>query len=194
MESKKIAVNLEKLAVAALISEGDFDYFQESNVLKIPFDTKKALYLKDLVKESGLERYIDINLKRGQFSIHSHSVLKTLQKQWYKDKKKIFTMILDPDLLNVESIITSVNLFGVRKLESILIPTSIDKEYIKSIAYCMEQKLKVTVIPTATSLKIMNIPKFIINSIKEIPAIDSAELINFLTEKEKKKIIEGALT
>lgn len=194
MEDKMIAKNIERLAIAGLISEGDFDYLAAEPVLKIPFDIKKAIYLSDFIKENRLEDYIEINLKRGQFSIHSHMALGPLQKQWYRDKRKIFTMILDPKLLDLESVIISVNLFGIRKLESISIPTSIEKEHIKAIAYCVEQKLNVTVIPTSTSLKITNIPKFIMNSINEISAIHSAELINFLTEKEKKKIIEGALT
>lgn len=189
-----IAKSIERLAIASLISEGDFDYLAPEPVLKVPFDIKKAIYLSDFIKENRLEGYIEINLKRGQFSIHSHKVLERLQKQWYLNKKKIFTMILDPGLLNLESVIISLNLFGIRKLESITIPTSIEKEHIKAIAYCVEQKLNVTVIPTSTCIKITNIPKFILNSVNEIPAIHSAELINFLTEKEKKKIIEGALS
>lgn len=194
MDTKKVAKNIEVLAVASLLSEGDFDHLQAGTVLKVPFDTKKTLYLMDFIKENRLENYIDINVKRGQFNIHSHPVLGGVKQQWYNDKRKIFSMILDPKLLNLQSIIMCINLFGIRKSESITIPTSIEKDHIKAVSYCIEQLLKVTVVPTPTSIKITNIPKFIVNSIKEIPATHSAELINFLTEKEKKKIIEGALT
>jgi len=192
VEIKKVEKSLILLAIAGLISEGEFDLFQDGAVLKVPFDTKKTLYLMDYIKEHRLEGFVEINLKRGQFSIHSHPALNQLKEQWYKNMRKIFSMVLDPQLLNLQSIIMSINLFGIRKSESLTIPTSIDKEHIKTVSYCIEQLLKVTIIPTPTSIKVTNIPTFIMNSIKEIPATHSAELINFLTEKEKKKIIEGA--
>lgn len=193
MEDKITTKNIEGLAIAALLSEGEFDIYS-NNVIKAPFDPKKTMYLLDYVKENRLEKYIDINQKRAQFTIHSHISLARIKKQWYNEVRKIFSLILDPQLLSRHSILMSINLFGIRKKESITITTTVDKDHIKAVAYCIEKQLGVTVIPTATGFKITNVPKFIIMFVNQMPAIHSAELINFLTEQEKKKLMEGALS
>lgn len=192
MEDKKVSRNLNNLAIAALISEAEYDIFSVEPILKVPFDQKKSFYLAEVIKDCNLKAFIDFDLRKGQFTIHSHSVLKRLRQQWYKDNTKIFSMKLDPDLITLQSIVMCINLFGSRKLESISIPTNIEKEHIKAISYCIEQHLNVPVIPSPNQIKITNVPRFIVAAIAEIPAIHSAELINFLTEKEKKRIMEGA--
>ncbi|RHW35975.1 hypothetical protein D1B31_17965 [Neobacillus notoginsengisoli] len=194
MEEKKTAITLKKLAIASLIGEGEFCTTTKSPVLKVPFDRKKAFYLAELIKENNLiNLYLEIDLKKGQFSLHSHPILEELRNQWYAKNKKVFSMVLDPGLLSLQAIIIGVNMFGTRKLESISIPTTTDKDHLKALSYCIGQHINVPVLPTTNQIKITNVPKFILNSLNEIPAIHSAELVNFLTEKEKKKIIEGAL-
>lgn len=192
MEDLKIAKNMEMLAIAALCSEGEIVNGPDNkSVLKVPFDRKKSMYLSELIKDSNLKAYMDIDLKKNQFILHSHSVLDKLKNQWYQGQKKIFSNTLDPKLLTIQSIIVSINLFGTRKLESVSISTNIDKDYLRTISYCMAYYLKVPVIPSINHIKIMNVPKFILASVNDIPAIHSAELVNFLTDKEKKKIMEG---
>lgn len=187
---EKSAKNLYDLAIALLIGEGEFDFGSDSK-LSVPFDRKKSMYLLEVIKNERLNDYIDINQKRGQIYLHSHMVLETLKFQWYKDGNKIFSFILDPKLLTLKSIIMCINLFGERKLETISIPTNIEKDHIKTLAYCIEKHIKVPVIPGSNHIKISNIPTFVIDCIHDLPAIHSAGLINFLTEKEKKKIMEG---
>ncbi|MFT9495752.1 MULTISPECIES: hypothetical protein [Bacillota] len=191
MEDRKLTKSLYNLAIAGLIGEGEFDHLAKDIPLKIPFSRKKGFYLADLLKDGNLNSNLRIDPQKGQFTIHSHKILQSLKKQWYKDNTKIFSNILDPKLINLDAIIISINLFGSRKLESISIPTSIDKDYVKAISYCIEQHLKVPVIPGANQIKITNIPQFIDSVITEIPTIHSAELINFLTVKEKKRLVEG---
>lgn len=191
VEEKKTAITLEKLAIASLIGEGEFDTISSENSLMVPFDKKKALYLAELIKENNLKKHLEIDLKKGQFLIHSHSVLEKLRNQWYVNNKKVFTMVLDPNLLSLQAIVIGINLFGSRKLESISIPTNIDKDHLRSLSYCIEHHIKVPVVPSGNHIKITNVPKFILYSVNEIPTIHSAELVNFLTDKEKKRIIEG---
>lgn len=185
--------HLYDLASALLIGEGEFDFSDDSK-LSVPFDRKKSMYLSEVIKNERLSDYININPKRGQIYLHSHEVLETIKYQWYKDGKKIFSFILDPNLLTLKSIIMCINLFGERKLETISIPTNIEREHIKTLAYCIEKHLNVPVIPGANQVKITNIPTFVIECVYDLPAIHSTELINFLTEKEKKKIMGGAKT
>lgn len=191
MKNKKTK-NLHDLATALLIGEGEFGVRAGiERSLTVPFDRKKSWYLSETIKNEQLTDFIDINSKRGQLYLHSHSVLETLYPQWFKDGNKIFSFIMDPKLLNLKSIVLCINLFGERKLETISIPTTVEKEHIKTLAYCMEQHLQVPVVPGTNQIKIANIPNFVLNCINDLPAIHSAELINFLTDKEKKKLMEG---
>lgn len=192
MDEKKTNTALERLAIACLIGEGEFIPSQNDIELKVPFDKKKALYLAEIIKENNLKKYIQIDLKKGQFTLNSHPILEMLKSQWNSGNNKIFSMILDPNLLSLQSIVICINLFGSRKLESISIPTNIDKEHLRALSYCIEQHIKVPVVPATNHIKVTNVPKFILNSVNEIPTIHSAELVNFLTDKEKKRIIEGA--
>lgn len=191
MGDKNLSKNLWNLAIAGLISEGEFDIFSSEPLLKVPYERKKTVYLSDILKDANLIRNLKIEHQKGQYSIHSYPYLKVLKDQWYKGNTKIFSNVLDPKLISLESIIICINLFGSRKLETISIPTSIDRNYIRSVSYCIEQHLKVPVVPSINQLKITNIPKFIQSTLAEIPAIHSAELVNFLTDKERKKMIEG---
>ncbi|MEI2356287.1 hypothetical protein [Mesobacillus zeae] len=194
MDDKKIVNDLKEIVIAALLSEGDFDsYSSKSNILKVPFDKKKSLYLAELISCSNLKPYINIDLKKGQFNIHSHQVLETLRNQWFRKQTKVFSTVLDPGLLSLQSIILSINLFGTRKVGSISIPTNIDKDFLRAVCYCMEYHLKVPVIPSVNHIKITNIPKLILNSMAFLPAIHSAEFVNFLTVKEKKQIMGEAI-
>ncbi|KZE68024.1 hypothetical protein AWM68_17800 [Fictibacillus phosphorivorans] len=193
MEDKKVTNGLKELAIAALIGEGEFDNYSSGPVLKVPLDRKKTLYLIDIIKNKKLKDHVTIEPDKGQFSIHSHNTLNTLKEQWYKDNRKIFSMILDPKLINLQSIIISINLFGDRKLETISIPTNVDREHIKAISYCVEHHLQVPVIPSPNSIKITDIPTFVLNSVNDISAIHSVELLNYLTDKEKKSMMEGAV-
>ena len=193
MIDKKASKNLYDFAVALLIGQGEFEQTREGIILTTPFERKKSLYLTEILKNEQLVDYIEINTKKGQFKIHPHSILSNLKERWFQENDKIFSLVLDPKLLSLKSIVMCINLFGERKLESINIPTNIDKNHIKTLSYCIEQNLKVPVIPGTNQFKITNITKLMLSSVNEIPAIHSAELVNLLTEKEKKKLImEGA--
>jgi hypothetical protein len=189
---KKQLQTLYKLATASLISEAEFDNFSSDLMLKSPISIKKFSYLEDILRESNLNSYIKLDPKKEQFTIHSHTLLQDIKKQWYIGNSKIFSKILDPGLIDIQTIVICINLFGTRKSENITIPTSIVKDQIKGVSFCIEQHLKVPIIPSSNSIKITNLPLFIGSILKEVPTIHSTELINFLTDKEKKKIAEGA--
>lgn len=182
---------LTDLAIAMLIGEGEFDLFTKEITLTTPYDRKKSLYLSEVIKNESLVDYVNINPKKEQFTILQHPVLHPLMDQWYKGNSKVFSFVLDPNLISLKSIVLCINLFGERKLESISIPTNVDKDHIKTLCYCIEQNIHVPVIPGGNHIKITNIPTFIGGCIGETSTIHSAELINFLTEKEKKKLTEG---
>lgn len=188
METTNLLMNL---AIAGLISEGEFDIFTEVETLHVPFNRKKQKYLEILVKENGFKDFVTINETRGQFTIHTHPVLKTLKKQWYEGHKKIFSKVLDPEIINLEAIVLAINLFGNRQLESISIRTTVEKESVKALSYCIEWYLKNPVIPGTKQIKISNVTNVVLSSISDIPAIHSAELMNTLTKNEKKRLLEG---
>jgi len=191
VEEKRVYKHLKDFAIAGLISEGDYDIFSKSPVLKIPiiFTRRKITYLHDIIKE--MKPFIDINIKKGQLNVSTHSVLKELREQWYEGNVKIYSKYLDPNLITVESIIICANLFGIRRLENITIPTSVSKDYIRGLAFCIERHLKAPVIPGKNQIKITNIPFVATTIIREVPTIHSVEFLHFLTESEKRKIVEG---
>lgn len=193
LEDKQVARNLLDFSKAVLIGEGDFDFNNSNDVLSIPFNKQKSLYLSEVLKNEQISNYIEINSKKEQLSIHSHPILKTLKDQWYKDNSKIFSLTLDPGLITLKSIIVCINLFGIRKLESISLPTSIDRDHLKTLSYCLEKHLKVPVTPSNNQMKITDIPKLVTSAVSDISALHSAELINYLTTKEKKLLTEGIL-
>jgi hypothetical protein len=191
VEEKKTIDNLYNLILASLISEGEFVFNKEANVLTVPFSRSKSLYLLDIIKDGQLKDFITVDINKEQFQIHSYEHLGTVKNQWYRGSSKIFSKVLDPGLLNVDSIIICINLFGIKKIDSLSIPTTIDKEYLKTLTYCMEKHLNVPVISGKNQIKITNISNLIQNNIGKIPAIHSAALINFLTNKERKNMISG---
>lgn len=181
---------ITNLAIAGLISEGEFDIFSDVPVLKMPLHRKKTSYLRSIITESHLEDYIDVDINRGQISIHSHTCLANLKDQWYDEKKKIFSKYVDPNNLSLDSVLMAITLFGIRKLETIYIPTSVEKDYIIRLVYCVEHHLNVPVIPGANHIKIARVKQVILSNYADIPAIHSAELINLLTKKEKRRLLE----
>lgn len=182
---------LTNLAVAALISEGEYDVFSDEDKLVFSLGKRKYPYLESVIKENELWENIVINPKREQVTIYNHPPLSELRKTWYEDGNKIFSRTLNPAKINVESIALCINLFGERKTKSISIPTSVDSNYISILSYCIEHHLGVPVIPAASHVKITRIPHTVISLIPKIATLHSAELVNILTAGEIRKYMKG---
>lgn len=189
MVSKRRAF-LKNLVLASLMSEGYLDPFASNVELRVPYDIRRTPYLLDLIRDYNLEEGITVLVKKRVFIIHQCDELVTLIKQWYKDEKKIFSYVLDYNLINIEAIILANILFGKREEFYISIPTTIDKAFLKSISICISKHIDVPVNFKPNQINILNVQEYFKNVAGNLPAYHIAELITFLTESEKKRIRE----
>ncbi|MEK4671403.1 hypothetical protein [Niallia sp. FSL R7-0271] len=181
---------LKNLVLAALMSEGYIDPFASKVELRVPYDIRRTPYLLSLIRDYSLEEDITILAKKRVFIIHHCEELVSMTKQWYKDERKIFSFVLDYNLINMEAIILANILFGTREEFYISIPTTIDKAFLKSISICISRHIDVPVIFKSNQINILNVQDYFKNVAGKLPAYHIAELITFLTESEKKRIRE----
>lgn len=185
MKELKVTRALREFAIAALISEGEY---LDEHTISIPFyNHKKILYLNEMLSQKQLKDYVIVNMKKRQMDINVKS-LPDLKNEWYMNNIKTFSLMVNPDLISLESIIMAMNLFGNRKLETITIPTTVDKAFMRTLSMCMEVHLKVNVVPGNGHYKIYDIPNLVLHTIDHTLTIHSAELTNFLNVKEQKKL------
>ncbi|MEY8742055.1 hypothetical protein AB9M62_21505 [Bacillales bacterium AN1005] len=181
---------VKNLVIASLMSEGYLDPFSSEVELRVPYDIRKTPYLKSLIRDNNLEEVVTVLAKKSVFIIHHCDELISLTKQWYKDGKKIFSLVLDYKLINMEAIILSNILFGRREEFYITIPTTIDKHFLKAISICISKHIDVPVNYKLNQINILNVKDYFKKVAGNLPTYHIAELITFLTEKEKKRIRE----
>lgn len=194
-EKIKLMVNKRKLfvknlVIASLISEGYLDPFSPKVELRVPYDIRKTQYLLSLIKDYNLEEGITVLAKKCVFIIHHCDEVVSLTNQWYKDGLKIFSMVLDYNLINMEAIILSNILFGRREEYYISIPTTIHKDFLKAISICISKHIDVPVNYKTNQINILNVQDYFKKVAGTLPTYHIAELITFLTDKEKKRIRE----
>lgn len=188
--SKKQIEGLESLIIAALISTGEIDRCNnEEWTLRVPFSIEKSYYLLNFLKQHSLNDYVIVETKREQIKLIS-PLLVHYYNQWYKEGDKIFSKKADPSLLSFNSIITSVNLFGERRLEGLSIQTSVCTAFVKNLTYCLEKSLETTVLPSRGLIKIPNVNALFVKFYNELSLLDSTEMSNYLTNQEKKNILK----
>lgn len=186
---------LKNLLLASLMSEGEISFSIKGNqsYIVVPFSKEKSYYLSNHIKHNNLKEFVIVEPQREQMKIVYYTIFKNLVEGWFENGLKIFSKRLDPSLITYQSIILCINLFGIRKLEGISIPTSIDKRFIKNLSYCIEKNLGVTVIPGKNSIKIPDVTTLFLKNIEKVSTFDSTELANFLTNQEKNKLIQLSL-
>lgn len=190
MNQKEVA--LRNLLIASLISEGHVLVFNNQKITEfyVPYLKEKAYYLFNYLKTYDLGDFVIVEPRKKQFKILLKNGLDNLINEWYEDGNKIFNLRLGDVYLNHNLIILYINLFGSRKIEGIGIPTTIDKEYLQTLTYCIEKILKVDVVIGNNQLKIPDVPMLFINSIDHLSSIDSSEMANFITNQEKEQLMD----
>ncbi|MCM3441362.1 hypothetical protein AB3Z07_27780 (plasmid) [Metabacillus halosaccharovorans] len=180
--------SLIDLIIAALISNGEITRGDEAMVFTCSFNIEKSYYLLSYLKQYSLQDIVSVKSKREQITIIS-PILEEVYDDWYEKGVKKFSIKGDNSLLTFNSIITSINLFGERKVEGVSIFTSTDKRYLKNLAYSLEKILGTTVLPLKNNIKIPDFTSWFLKSYKYLSVLNSAEMSNFLTNQEKKQII-----
>lgn len=178
---------LHNLILACLIGEGE--HSRDGHILNAIYTQDKTLFLINFIKEYDLKDFVSIEPYKSKLTIKTVDLV-LYKKAWYEGQNKIFSKRLDPDLLTLKSIILCAILFGNRRIEKISINTSVDSNYVRTLAIAMEQHLKVPVIPSKNQLKICDIPNFVIQHIDHLTMLENAELASFLTNQEKSKLVK----
>ncbi|MGO5011440.1 hypothetical protein ACTQ5K_06020 [Niallia sp. Sow4_A1] len=189
MERENSFIN--KVITASLLSEGEKEIQSSSRKLKVPFNKKKILYLSNLLAEYKLENSVSVQFKKGEFTIHSNA-LGFFLSNWYIKDHKIFSYRVDPSLIDKEAIIIAAILFGERKQDNISIHSSIHKDHLKTLCLCINKNINVPVSFHGDRIRIFNVKQFFMNVFRNSSTIHTAELVDFLTEQEKKEIKEGS--
>ncbi|MDC3424290.1 hypothetical protein NC797_07180 [Aquibacillus sp. 3ASR75-11] len=181
---------LKNLVIASLISEGELLDINGESELHVPFTREKSVYLYNYLRNNNLKEYVSVEPRKEQFKINLNEELRCLVSKWFIKGTKIFSKNLGL-LLNFNAIILCINLFGTRKLEGIGISTTVHKDFLKTLSYCIEKMLSLSVIPGKNQLKIPEVPVLLLETMDKISTIESTEIANYLTNAEKNKLREA---
>lgn len=179
----------EDLITAALIGEGYLDTFNDKDQLVIPFAKEKSFYLYNLLKDNTYKDSIKFEARRGQFKIDI-SDNTSIAHSWYENGQKVFKKELAFKYLSFRAVVIAVNVFGERKIEGISVPSTISMEYIRTLSYCIERKLNLTVVSGKNCIKIPEVPNLFLETYKNLDTFDSTQLLSYLTKAEKSKLVE----
>ncbi|MDO6657400.1 hypothetical protein [Anaerobacillus sp. 1_MG-2023] len=179
----------EDLITAALIGEGYLDNYNAKDELVIPFAKEKSFYLYNLLKDNSYKDSIRFEARRGQFKIDITDNISLVQS-WYESGQKVFKKELAFKYLSFRSVVIAVNVFGERKIEGITVPSTIPNEFIRTLSYCIERKLNLTVVSGKNCIKIPEVPNLFLETYKNLDTFDSTQLLSYLTKAEKSKLVE----
>ncbi|MBF0706755.1 hypothetical protein IQ283_09055 (plasmid) [Alkalihalobacillus hwajinpoensis] len=179
----------EDLITAALIGEGYLDTYNNEAELVIPFAREKSFYLYNLLKDKTYKDSIKFEARRGQFKIDISDNF-SLVDSWYEKGQKVFKKELAFKYLSFRSVVIAVNIFGERKIEGISVPSTIPSKYIRTLSYCIERKLNLTVVSGKNCIKIPEVPILFLDTYKNLDTFDSTQLLSYLTKAEKNKLVE----
>lgn len=181
---------LRTLLTATLLGSGDLYPNGKDKCLFFQFERSKYSFLKNYILSNGLQEMVKIDfLKQQAFIIlNDHELYKTVL-DWYDGQTKRF--VPSNHSITYEEIMLFVIVFGKRRLESITIETTLDKDSLGSFAYVIEKKLDLSVIPDKVRLKIHDIITLFMNGLKTLGMLECTELANFLNEQDKRIISNG---
>lgn len=183
--SLKNIQSLENLIMASFLGTGDISLIDGPKIV-VDIDTKKFTFLKNYLTLNNLENYVVFDQEKGEYIIQ-HPVINKYHKLWYKGQKKAF----NASSLNYNAIILSLIIFGKRKIEYLSLETTIEKKYIRTLAYTLECFLKIPIIPSNKGIKMHDTATLLSEAIPRLGMNECIELVSFLSEKEKKKKEKG---
>ncbi|NRD81112.1 hypothetical protein HPT25_27865 [Bacillus sp. BRMEA1] len=181
---------LKALLMATLLGSGDLYKKGEEKLLYFQFERNKSAFLNNYILANGLQEFVKIDLPKQQAFIvlEDHDLYQEVLK-WYDGHNKRF--LPSNHSVSYHDIILFIIIFGKRRLESVTVETTLDKNSLRSFAYVLETKLDLSVIPDKMKLKIHDIVSLFINGLKTLGMLECTELANFLSEQDKRIIANG---
>ncbi len=159
----------------------------ENPVLTCPFDMHKSYYLFNYLHQHRLNKEVIVEPKKNQIKIpllnpdHAQMV-----NEWHDhNANKIFQKYFGNQYLNYHAVILTINLFGKRKIESIGISTSTNREHLQTLAHSFSQTINQYVYIANKDINIPDIVTLCQRNVPLLTALDSAELVNYMSLEEK---------
>lgn len=181
---------LKTLVTATLLGSGDLYPKDKERLLFFQFERSKYSFLNNYILSYGLQEVVKMDfLKQQAFIILKDHELYQDVLDWYDGQTKRF--VPSNHSISYEEIMLFVIVFGKRRLESITVETTLDKDSLGSFAYVIEKKLKISVIPDKLKLKIHDVISLFMNGLKTLGMLECTELANFLNEQDKRTISNG---
>lgn len=178
---------LDQLICACLLGDSEILQIQNNYHLFAYIEKSKFKYLENYIIKNSLNSFVKTNKHKCQIVI-SHHILETYYHSWYLDSKKIFSKRITPALLEYESVILYVILFGKRQVEGIKVTSNIDKNYLIITTYCIQSHLQTNLNFGESYIKILDIFGFIKKVLDKVQMNELIELFQYLTHSEVKKI------
>lgn len=189
MKTQKLA--LQHLVTASLMSTGYISHMNNGIIdkLYVPYSIEKKFYLIDYLKQYQLQNFVQI--KDSEFIINLTNDLQEYVNKWFFGNKKIFkkNFLTEHDY---QAIIVCINLFGIRQLEGIAFPTTIDKKYLFTLCFTIGIYLNVKTTISNKKIKITDVTELFIETIYQTSFLDSSTIANYLSKKEKEILKESA--
>lgn len=178
---------LKNLLVASLIADGDKALAKNKNVLEIAcnYKTDKIYYLLQYIKQYNLKSYIRIHQKSQSFYITVVENLRPMIEKWYSSgNQKYFFKASCSEDITLQSIIICINLFGYRKVDGIGFKTTVDEKSLYALVHTISNKLNHFVFFSNGNVSIPSVDKLCEKHLSYLTALESTELVNYLTRKE----------
>ncbi|KOO48160.1 hypothetical protein [Priestia koreensis] len=187
MEIKK--ERLRDLILACLLAEGEIERGMDGELtLSVEMKCNVLSYLETYISEYDLGESTKMSAKRGQVKITSND-MEAIYASWYQGGFKIFSNRMNPKNMTFQAIILSLNLFGVRKYESLHLKTSIQKEKLPMLTHILRYHIgDVSIVPGQREIKIFNVVQLFGEHINQLTVMDSFYLFRFLSVHDRKKL------
>lgn len=179
---------LDQLISACLLGDSEILIIQNKFHLYADIDKSKFKYLENFIIKNALDSFVKTNKLKCQLVI-THSLIESYYNSWYLDSKKIFSKRITPYLLDFETVILYVILFGKRQVEGIKVASNIDKKYLIITTYCIQSHLQINLNFGESYIKILDIIGFIKKALDKVQMNELIELFQYLTHSEVKKLV-----
>lgn len=192
IELLKYEAKIKILLTACLMGTGEKISSNGKSFLYVEYMSNKCSYIQNYLPLIDQSEVICHLPKKNCFYIELKTeTLNELVDSWYCDGKKTFSNKLDSSLLSVDAIFIWIHLFGVRRLESLEVTTSVAGEgYIKNLIYCIGRHLDLVILPNRRSIKFPQVKEVFYKTLK-YSLKDSILIASLLTKKEVKQIMES---
>lgn len=167
------------LITASLLSTGDCN--QNNLNFKLPLGCRD--YFNQIVEQSRLVPYLR---ETSNEIILEHPLVLNFYHDWYQGEDKEFAQTLDPKKLSLLSILLSINLYGVREKDLIVVPTNVTNCSI--LQYCIEQHISTPVVVKSGKIRFSQVAELYSQWKAGIEIIHIAQFVHLLTSTELRKI------